>query len=170
MIKVQSLYRVYYLPQIDSQSLFNGRNLIQLQDLLLVLRVNPFFVSADLVEVVAQGLSSFLEYFSYVFITGHFDVLAAFLYQIHMPLEFLDVLGHAPSLISCLHHVFFNLRKVKVNAFQLCAPVNRVEPGFNHLIFLSFLIGSLRLTVLLGVKKVHFCLFDVADLFVSLAF
>ena len=80
VIIVQSLYRVYYLPQLDSQSLFHGRDLIQLQDLLLVLRVNPFFVSADLVEVVAQGLSSFLEYLSYVFITGHFDVLAAFLY------------------------------------------------------------------------------------------
>lgn len=169
MIEVESLYRVYYLPQLNRQSLLYSRDLVQLQDLLLVLRVNPFFMSADLVKVVTKRLASSLEYFGYVFITGHFDVLAAFLNKVHMPSDFLDVLRHAPSQMSCLHNVFFNLREVKVNAFQLCAPVNGVKPRFNHLIFLRLLIGSLCLTILVRVKKVHFCLFDVAYFFVSFA-
>jgi len=169
VIEVESLYRVYYLPQLSRQSLLYSRDLVQLQDLLLVLRVDPFFMSADLVKVVTKRLSSSLEYFSYVFITGHFDVLAAFLDQIHVPPDFLDVLRHALSLMSRLHNVFFNLREVKVNAFQLCAPVNRVKPRFNHLIFLSLLIGSLCLTILVRIKKVHFCLFDVAYFFVPFA-
>jgi hypothetical protein len=127
-------------------------------------------VSPNFIKVVTKGLSSSLKYFGHIFVAGHLDVLATFLDKIHMPLDFLDILGHSPSLMSCLHHVFLDLRKVKVNAFQFCSPVNRVKPGFNHLIFLRLVIGSLRLPVLVGVKKVHFCLFDVAHLFVSIAF
>jgi len=40
MIEVQSLHCVYYLPQLDRKILFSSSDLVQLQDLILVVRIN----------------------------------------------------------------------------------------------------------------------------------
>ena len=90
---VQVLHRVYYLPQFNGELLLPRRYLVQLPDLLLILLVDAFFVLADFVEVVGEGLASQLENFAHVQVDVRLYVFAHFFYQLVVPPAFFYLFG-----------------------------------------------------------------------------
>lgn len=75
---VQRLHGVYYLAQLHRQLLLAEREFVELQDLLLILRVDAFLVRADLAKLIVQRLSRALENLPHVIINIGLDVSAHF--------------------------------------------------------------------------------------------